>query len=467
MLSSYFVSENRQIFTLKQVVSSIRKTIEKRYQQPYWVKAEMHKLNLYPSGHAFPELVQKENDKIVAQINASIWSHNFQRINKQFIQVVKEPLKEGNTLLIQVKVSFHETFGLSLQIIDIDPNYSLGELQREREETLKRLQKEGLINVNQQLDFPLLPQRIAIISANTSKGLSDFMNVLDHNVWDYQFFTMLFQSYLQGDVAVPSIIEQMKRIEKVKHHFDIVVIVRGGGGEVGLSCYNNYELCKAIATFPLPILTGIGHSTNMTVAELVAFRNAITPTELADFLLQTFHEFSVPVQEARKSLFTYSSRLIELNKQVFSSEVKHFKNSAQLYLNDSKNELLKTSQQYKNEAKTLIQRNRELISYAKKETASHAKRMIREEDEKIKELTSLLPSKIFQVIDFHKRNLIEKENMLRLMNPKNVLKRGYSITTVNGKTINKQMNLSEGTVIQTTTFDLELESTIKKIGLPL
>ena len=132
------MSENRQIFTLKQVVSSIRKTLEERYQQAYWVKAEMHKLNLYPSGHAFPELVQKENDKIVAQVSGSIWSHNFQRINRQFMVVVKEPLKEGTTLLLQVKVAFSETYGLSLQILDIDPNYSLGELQRERDEAVIR-----------------------------------------------------------------------------------------------------------------------------------------------------------------------------------------------------------------------------------------------------------------------------------------------------------------------------------------
>lgn len=457
------MSENRQIFTLKQVVGSIRKTIEERYQQTYWVKAEMHKLNLYPSGHAFPELVQKENDKIVAQIAGSIWNHNFQRINKQFIQVVKEPLKEGTTLLMQVKVAFSETFGLSLQILDIDPNYSLGELQRERDETLKKLQAERLLNLNQQLEFPLLPQRIAIISADTSKGLSDFMKVLDNNPWNYLFFTMLFQAYLQGDVAAPSIIAQLKRIEKVKDHFDVVVIVRGGGGEVGLSCYNNYELCKAIATFPLPILTGIGHSTNMTVAELVAFRNAITPTELADFLLQTFHDFSVPVQEARKALRTYSNRLLELNKQVFSSEIKHFKNSANLYLNEAKNGLFQTSQQYKNEAKTVLLRNKEYIAYAQKESVSHSKRLLKIERDKIGEITTLLPQRSLQTLEAEKRNLNQQESMIRLMDPRNVLKRGFSITTVDGKTINAQMPLSEGSLIQTISYDLTLTSIIQKI----
>lgn len=457
------MSDNRQIFTLKQVVSSIRKTIEERYHQLYWVKAEMHKLNLYPSGHAFPELVQKENDKIVAQINGSIWKHNFQNINKQFMQVVKEPLKEGTTLLLQVKITFHETFGLSLQILDIDPNYSLGELQREREETLKRLQKEGLLNLNQKLEFPLLPQRIAIISADTSKGLSDFMKVLDNNPWNYNFFSMLFQAYLQGDVAIDSIKGQLKRIEKVKDHFDVVVIVRGGGGEVGLSCYNNYELCKAIATFPLPVLTGIGHSTNMTVSELVAFRNAITPTELADFLLQTFHDFSVPVVEAGRALRTYSKRLLELNNQRFTSETKHFKNSAQLYLNEAKNTLLQKSQQFKNDAKTFVQQKRDAIFYAQKDADAHIKRVFRTERDRISELEIQLPQKMHISLDIQQRNINQLENMVRLMDPKNVLKRGYSITTIDGKTVNKKMKLKEGSIIQTTTFDFDIESTILKI----
>src|SRR5690606_17364629 len=162
------------------------------------------------------ELLQKEDGKIVAQIRGTIWNHQFEQINKRFIEVVKEPLKEDTTLLMQVKVTFHESYGLSLQIVDIDPNYALGELQRERQETLKKLQKEGLLNANQQLDFPLLPKRIAVISADSSKGLSDFMQIIKNNEWKYKFFTMLFPAYLQGDNAASSIIAQLKQIEKVK-----------------------------------------------------------------------------------------------------------------------------------------------------------------------------------------------------------------------------------------------------------
>jgi exodeoxyribonuclease VII large subunit len=457
------MSETRQIFSLKQVATSIRKTIEERYQQVYWVKAEMHKLNLFPSGHAFPELVQKENDKIVAQLSGSIWSHNYQRINKQFVEKVKEPLKEGTTILMQVKISFSETYGLSLQILDIDPSYSLGELQREREETLKKLEAEGLINRNQRLEFPLLPQRIAIISADTSKGLSDFKMVLENNPWGYCFFTMLFPAYLQGDVAVTSIKEQLARIEKVKHHFDVVIIVRGGGGEVGLSCYNHFDLCKAIATFPLPVLTGIGHSTNMTVAELVAFRNAITPTELADFFLQTFHDFSVPVLDAGRSLRIFSSRLLTLRSQEFTSETKHFKNAASLFLNQAHHDLRHLGQVCKTESRTILNRNSEWLNFHKSNLNQGLKRVHQENERKLDDIRKLVIHWSQKTIETEHLYILQQENVLRLVDPKNVLKRGYSITTVNGKTIQADTHLTAGDIIQTKTLDFEIESIIQNI----
>ena len=429
------MSSERQIFTLKQVVSSIRKTIEERYKQLYWVKAEMHKLNLYPSGHAFPELVQKEDDKIVAQIGGAIWKQNFQRINKQFVDVVKEPLKEGTNLLLQVKITYSETFGLSLQILDIDPSFTLGELQREREETLKRLQKEGILNANQRLRFPLLPQRIAIVSADTSKGLSDFMKILDNNPWGYRFFSMLFPAYLQGDVAVASIVEQLKKIEKVKHHFDVVVIVRGGGAEVGMSCYNHYELCKAIATFPLPVLSGIGHSTNLTVAEMVAFRNAITPTELADFLIQIFHDFSVPVTEARKLLRTYSERMIALNKQQFESTAKQVRQHAVLYLERKNGQMMRTAEVMRKAVQQALNRQHTNLSLMKSSMSTLSHASAERSRERIEQTFQLLQRSVFRKLEQDKQKVKHLEDLRRMLDPQLVLKRGFSITRLNGRTI--------------------------------
>lgn len=454
------MSENVQIFTLKQVVGSIRKTIEERYQNMYWVKAEMHKLNQFASGHCFPELLQKEDGKIVAQITGSIWKHNFERINDRFIQVVKEPLKDDMTVLMKVKISFHETYGLSLQIQDIDPNYALGELQRERQETLLKLKKDGLLDANQKLEFPLLPKRIAVISAESSKGLSDFNKVLDNNQWGYSIFRMTFPAYLQGDLAASSIINQLERIEQVRHHFDAVVIVRGGGGEIGMSCYNNYELCKAIAGFPLPILTGIGHSTNFTVAEMISYRNAITPTELGDYLLQAFHNFSVPVNDAVKSLNIYSRQILEQNKVLLSHLSKAAISETKQLLNRHSNNLDRKNQILIHAAKARLVQGKNNLNRIEGRVISGGNMLLKDERRNIQGFEGKLPQISNLILEKEDWKLEKLEEKLKLLDPINVLQRGYSITTYNGKTISNSNQVKEGDIIETRTADLNVKSKI-------
>lgn len=455
--------EASEIFTLKQVVSSIRKTIEDRYARLYWVKAEMHKLNHFPSGHCFPELLQKEDGKIVAEMRGTIWAQQYQKINTRFMEVVKEPLKEDTTLLMQVKVTFHEIYGLSLQILDIDPNYALGELQRERQETLEKLQKLNLLNANQKVPFPLLPKRIAVISADSSKGLSDFMKVLEQNSWGYRYFTMLFPAYLQGDMAIKSIQEQLKRIEKVKHHFDVVVIVRGGGGEVGLSCYNNFELCKSIATFPLPVLTGIGHSTNLTVAEMISYRNAITPTELGEFLIQAFHNFSVPLKDAAQTIKIRSTQILEITNRTFSHLTSEFKHVVYGSVQAHRESLSKEKVNLRNNAKISLTGNRDSLNSQGK-SVIHTVKMAFQDNRNV---LSVEQSKITIALRSYierKYNLLEKaEYSVRLMDPQNVLKRGYSITMVNGISISLSNQPKENDSIVTLSSDLEINSQVKTI----
>lgn len=455
------MSDTPKIFTLKQVVGSIRKTIEERYQNTYWVKVEMHKLNRFPSGHCFPELLQKEDGKIVAQISGSIWKHNFERINARFIQVVKEPLKDDTTLLMQVKIAFHETYGLSLQILDIDPNYALGELQRERQETLKRLQKEGLINANQLLNFPLLPQRIAVISAESSKGLSDFYKVIDQNQWGYAFFKMLFPAYLQGDKAAGSIIHQLRQIEKVKDHFDVVVIVRGGGGEVGLSCYNNYELSAAIASFSLPVLTGIGHSTNLTVAEMISYRNAITPTELGDFLIQSFHEFAVPLKDAGKSIKQHSIAVLNEAKHLFGRSSEKFSSVARRRLREEQHLVQQAQQELVHAAQNSVQYNAQSLQRIERQGITAFQSLLKQRDFELQSLQQRIPMFVKSGLRTEENRLNQLIRSVELMDPINVLKRGYSITTWNKKTIGAENRptVGEKVITRTATFTVESEIT--------
>lgn len=302
----------RVIFSLSEVAASIRQTIAGRYTGSFWVKAEMNRLNHYPhSGHCYPELLERSDGKIVAEMRGNLWRDDYESVNAKFLEVLNEPLRDGITILMLARVSFHPLYGLSLQISDIDPSYTLGELEREKQQTIRTLIREGIFKSNKCLPLPLLPQRIAVISVQTSKGYADFTKILRDNPWGYAFFIMLFPALLQGDQAVDSILFQLERIGKVRHHFDAVAIIRGGGGDIGLTCYNHLDLARRIAMFPLPVMTGIGHSTNETVAEMVSHTNAITPTDLADFLIQQFHNFSVPLHHAAKAVLAEAGAVIE------------------------------------------------------------------------------------------------------------------------------------------------------------
>ena len=452
----------KQVFTLQQVVRSIKKTLEDRYTQNYWVKAEMHKLNKYPSGHAFPELVQKDENKIVAQITGTIWKQQLERINTKFIEVVKEPLREGTTLLLLVKINYSETFGLGLQILDIDPSFSLGELQKQREETLRKLAKEGLLNLNQKLHFPLLPKRVAIISADSSKGLSDFMQVLQENEKSYFIFTHLFNAYLQGDVAVQSIISALKKIKRVKDHFDIVIIVRGGGAEVGMTCYNNYDLCKAIAEFPLPVLTGIGHSTNLNVAEMVSFRNEITPTKLAEFLLQTFREFEQETKRLNREMIAHSLQLIDKTKQDFNGQVRVFKHASLRFTDSLKNELNQQIIELKNTTRYFLKNENDAVLSLKNDYRIVTKEIITAERNTLSLISKPIKGSLLHFFERKESDLEQLEKTVNILNPSNVLQRGYSLTLLNGKILSAKNKPKKGDLIESKTNSLTLFSRVEK-----
>lgn len=453
---------DRQVFSLQEVTRSIENAITKRYQHSYWIKAEMNKLNLYRhSGHCYPDLVEKRDGKVVAQLRANLWRTDYEQINKRFLEVLKEPLKDGIKILFLARIQFNSVHGLSLQIIDIDPGFTLGDLEREKQETIKKLQTEGVFKQNKTRKLAMLPQRIAVISVETSKGYEDFLNVLTGNTWDYKFFTFLFPSILQGAKAVNEITKQMERIRKVQHHFDAVAIIRGGGGDIGLSSFNHYVLSRAIAEFPLPVLTGIGHSANETVTEMVSYYNAITPTKLAEFLIQKFHNFSVPVKEAERKVGDLSIRLLQDKKTAFENTIRLFRTSTRSLVKDHKQRLRQYNQQvqqqsvfrFKNELQLLLSFNELLLRGGRQK--------LREEQRSVVQLQADLKRVSTYDLSTSKQRFIALERDLETMHPKNVLKRGYSITTLNGKAVVSISNVSVGDELETRVFDGVLISVVQ------
>ena len=299
------------VYSLSEIAFSLHKVVERTYPQPYFIKAEILKLNFYPhSGHCYPELVEKEGNAIKAEMRAIIWAANYQRINDRFVQITGNPLKENISILCLARIEFSPKHGLALHIEDIEPTYTLGEMVKNRNAVIERLKKEGVFTANKRLEMPLLPKRIAVISVETSKGYSDFITTLNGNRYGYRFVTELFPSILQGDKAIAGITGRLAEIEIRQQEFDCVVIVRGGGGDVGLSCYDEYEMAHRVATFPLPVLTGIGHSTNLSVTDMVAHTYNITPTDVAFALIGYFQTFDEKVQECQSRIVEVSRRLL-------------------------------------------------------------------------------------------------------------------------------------------------------------
>jgi exodeoxyribonuclease VII large subunit len=455
----------RRVFSLFEVTTSIQKTIAERYGSSFWVKAEMNKLNHYShSGHCYPELVEKTNGNVIAQMKANLWKTDFDRINHNFLRVLKEPLKDGVKILFCASLSFDPSHGLSLRILDIDPSFSLGELEREKRDTMERLRREGIFYANKGLKLPVLPQRIAVISVETSKGYSDFLNVIENNPWGYKFFRFLFPSLLQGEKSIGSICNQLKRIKKVTKHFDVVAIIRGGGGDVGLSSYNNYALAKEIALFPIPVLTGIGHSTNETVAEMVSYKNAITPTELADFLIQKFHDYALPIKRGEEIIVDRARRMLLDEKLRFKNFMKYFRSVTNGKLLRCRMEIQNQSETVSRQSKSLIKGKSQSLDGLRQEIRKAIATLLSTNQKQLEILAGETKSLPAHFLEREKEKLEGIERNVRILDPINVLKRGFSITLFNGKALKSYTEVKPSDKITTVLADGQVESEVNASG---
>ena len=455
---------DKKIFSLLQVTQSIQRTLSERYTSSFWVKAEMNKLNYYPhSGHCYPDLVEKKDGKVIAQIRSTLWKDDYIRINNNFLKVLKAPLKDGINMLFCARIFFDPVHGLSLRIIDIDPAFSLGELEREKQETIDKLKTNGILDKNKSLKLPLIPQRIAIISVETSKGYADFLKVIDNNPWGYRFFHVLFPTLLQGERAVESIVHQLTRIRKVIKHFDVVAIIRGGGGDVGLSSFNDFTLSREVALFPIPVITGIGHATNETVVEMVAFKNAITPTDLANYLLQKFHEFAVPVRQAEQKLTDIAQRIIAEERVKFRNTARYFRSVTENILIKSRHEIQNSSSALMQHSKYLLRNEKEahhsLLYAIRKGTLS----LLNFKEQTIRQFISGLKKDTALNLRNGSNELSTLERSIKNMSPENVMKRGYSITRINGKTIKSYKEVKANDMMDTVLMDGSIMSEVKSL----
>ena len=300
----------KEIFDLFDLQHKLKMGIECLFPKRIWVRAEVSAVKARNGGHCYLELSQSSEGGLVAKSSAVIWSSKYRFIAPYFESVTGSPLSEGMVILVEVQVSFSELYGLSLVINDIDPEYSVGVKELERQKTIERLQNEGLMDLQAGHALPALPYRLAVISAEDAAGYRDFMRHIHENPYGFRFETILYPALMQGTGCPASIVDAMGRIVADGSMPDAVLILRGGGAKLDLACFDDYQLAAAIARYPMPVLTAIGHDQDFHVADMVAHAFVKTPTALADFFLDIYED-----EDARLS--SYMTRM----KMAFASRL--------------------------------------------------------------------------------------------------------------------------------------------------
>ena len=407
-----------ETMTLLELNGRVRSTLQFEMPDAYWVQAEISGISPSGQGHCYMELVQKDptGRTFLAKAKANVWRTTWLRLKPYFEEQTGETLKVGMKVLLQVTVTFHEVYGYSLNVQDIDPTYTLGDMARRRREILQQLEKDGVIGLNRELDIPVLPQRIAVISSATAAGWGDFRDQLSNNVYGFSFYVKLFPALMQGDDVERSVIAAMDAVAMQRDDFDVLVIIRGGGAVSELSCFDSYALAFNIANFPLPVITGIGHERDDTVADVVAHTKVKTPTAAAEFLINT-------VFDTAQALETLTRRMSDAVTERMNAEKLRIEKLGQILPSLF--------------AVTKVRREQVLENIWNRAVMG---------------VNNVITAHM------HKLELIEKS--VGAADPAVILKRGYTMTMLNGHVVKGAAQLHKGDRLTTTFADGTVESEI-------
>ena len=290
--------------TLYQLNNLVRQVIDYSLSENYWVEAELAECR-ESGGHCYMDLVQKDEDTLVARAQARCWRSTWSYVLPKFMKVTGERPRPGMKVLLSVKAQFHEAYGFSWIVQDIDPNYTLGDMARQRQEIIQTLKREGIFDLNKSLSVPMFAQRIAVISSQTAAGYGDFCNQLENNEYGFKFRTRLFPAVMQGEQVEQTIIEALNKINDSIEDFDVVVIIRGGGATSDFSGFDTLELAENVANFPLPIITGIGHDRDECILDMISCVRVKTPTAAATWLIYNLLETLDRIEDASRSITDY------------------------------------------------------------------------------------------------------------------------------------------------------------------
>lgn len=426
--------------TLREFNNRIKRLLNNPAVCNCWIRADLSDVNVR-GGHCYLELLEKDErtGATVAKMRGIIWANRFAYLRQKFLQVTGQELRSGMKVMLEVSVNYHEQYGISLIITDIDPSYTLGDMERLRREILARLKAEGIIDMNKQLPFPTVPQRIAIVSAAGAAGYGDFMNQLHNNAYGLQFYTCLFPAVMQGKETVASVTAALDRINLHLDLFDCVVIIRGGGSTSDLNSFDDYSLASNVAQFPLPVVVGIGHERDVTILDYVACRRVKTPTAAAELLIGCGVEALAHIDELRDTIV----------------------NTAREYITEAKRQIQYLSGTIPLIAGNIVERNSARLQHIMQMVPLTAQNRIAQGNERLNFLIKSMSQASAQAIVREKMRLTALYDKVQILSPQNTLRRGYSLTTVNGHVVTDASQLAPGDNITTHFASGKVVSTVK------
>lgn len=455
---------NNVALSLRQYTSEIANSIRTNpVLQSRWVIAELSDVS-ERGGHCYMELVEKDDRGVtIARLRGTIWANNFAyKIKPKFEQITGQKFKSGLKVMLFGSASFHEQYGLSFNITDVDPSFTIGDMERIRREIIETLTREGVVNCNRMLQMPRVPQRIAIISAKGAAGYGDFMNQLQSNPVGFKFYTHLFEATMQGETTSNSVIKALNDIEMTIDLWDCVVIIRGGGATSDLNGFDNLELARRVATFALPVVVGIGHERDRTVLDDIANVRVKTPTAAAEWLIMCAQQ----TLDQALALANQVARYVKDRTSGASKQLSHIEGTIPII---AKQQIIKSKSNLAAIASALPYMTKNKILSANRTIDAHARDVQHSAIGKIsaaqtylKTVSDALANAAPKAIANQDKRLKALENIVEALSPQKTLRRGFSLTKVNGKTVKSIDQLADNDVITTYLADGEIISVVNK-----
>lgn len=405
--------------SLLELNALVRRSLEQCLPDEYWIQAELSDVRSNTTGHCYLEFVQKapRSNSLIAKARGMIWNNIYRLLKPYFEESTGQLFTSGIKVLVKVSVQFHELYGYSLTVLDIDPTYTLGDMARRRREILLQLEEEGVLTLNKELEMPVLPQRIAVISSATAAGYGDFCHQLKHNPYGFFFYTELFPALMQGNQVEESVLAALDCINARSDEFDLVVIIRGGGATSDLSGFDTYLLAAACAQFPLPIITGIGHERDDTVLDSVAHTRVKTPTAAAELLIHRIGEAAGRLEELSARLQQGAYAMLEREQRRLDAIQSRIPSLVHRRLSEARFALLTARKDLSQVTRNLLSRQRHRLELLQQRIADNS--------------------------------------------PEKLLNRGYSITLKDGKAVTDASLLQPGDRLTTRLWKGEVESTVR------